>query len=68
MCMLTYIYVLVIRISLLVGGTKRTICITENDQFTSCTWNYQGSYSNQHYYIIKRVKKSAPVSDLKSNN
>ena len=45
----------------------------QNDQFelitSSCTWNYQGSYSNQHCYIIKRVKKkSAPVSDLKSKN
>ena len=44
--------------------------ITENDQFTSsCTWKYQGSYSNQHGYIIKKkFEKSAPVSDLKSNN
>ena len=37
---------------------KRAICFTENDQFTSsCTWNYQGSCSNQHGYIIKRVYK-----------
>ena len=55
-CMFTYIYELVMRTSLLIEGTKRAICITENDQFSSsCTWNYQGSYSNQHCYNIKRV-------------
>ena len=69
-CMLTYIYLLYICSSLLIGGTKKSYIFTENDQFTSsCTWEYQGSYSNQNGYIItKKFKKSAPVSDLKSNN
>ena len=54
----------------LLDERKRAICFTQNDQFTSsCSWKYQGSYSNQHGYIIKKkIKKSALVSDLKSNN
>ena len=52
-CMLTYNYVS----RFLLEEQKRAICITENDPFTSsCTLIYQGSYSNQHCYIIKRVK------------
>ena len=32
---------------------RAIICITENEQFTSsCKWNYQGSYSNQHCYSV----------------
>ena len=70
-CMLTYILKCIYVVSFLLEERKRAICITENDQFTSsCTWNYQGSYSNQHDYIIKKkeFKKSAAVSDLKSKN
>ena len=54
--MYAYLYLYVVRF--LLEEQKRAICITETDQFTSsCTWNYYGSYSNQHDIIITRVLK-----------
>ena len=59
-CMLTYIYLLytcVYVVRFLLEERKRAICITENDQFISYyAWNYQGSYSYQHDYIMKSLK------------
>ena len=70
--MYAYLYLLTVYyvVRFLLEERNRAICFIESDQFTSsCTWKYQGSYSNQHGYIIKKkFKKSAPVSDLKSNN
>ena len=65
-CMLTYIYLLFICSSLLIGGTKKSyFFFTENDHFTSsCTWKYQGSYNNQHGYIIKRSLKRVHRSQI----
>ena len=64
-----YLFNVYYLVRFLLEERKRAICFIESDQFTSsCTWKYQGSYSNQHGYIIKKIKKSAPVSALKSNN
>ena len=56
--MYAYLYYCIYVVRFLLEERKRAICFTENDQFTSsCTWNYQGSHSNQHGYIIKKSLK-----------
>ena len=53
-CLLIFIYCIYV-VRFLLEERKRAICFIESDQFTSsCTWKYQGSYSNQHGYIIKK--------------
>ena len=55
-CMLIFIFMnCIICPLLLIRGKNHKHY--RSDQFTSSgTWNYQGSYSNQHCCIIKRVK------------